>query len=143
MRARQLVMAAVVVAGLAGAAWWLLDRQATGERPEAGRLLPGFDQRIEAIDTIEVRVAGATPRVRIEKRDGQWVMPDRDGWPANQREVSRALFRLAEARRIEPKTRNPALHARLGVEDITAPEAKGAEDRARHAENEANAEAMA
>ena len=129
MRARQLVMAAVVVAGLAGAAWWLLDRQATGERPEAGRLLPGFDQRIEAIDTIEVRVAGATPRVRIEKRDGQWVMPDRDGWPANQREVSRALFRLAEARRIEPKTRNPALHARLGVEDITAPEAKGAELR--------------
>lgn len=129
MRPRQLVLAAVVVAGLAGAAWWLLDRQATGERLDAGLLLPGFDQRIEAIDTIEVRVAGATPRVRIEKRDGQWVMPDRDGWPANQREVSRALFRLAQARRIEPKTRNPALHARLGVEDVTAPEAKGAELR--------------
>ncbi|HEX4852709.1 DUF4340 domain-containing protein [Arenimonas sp.] len=129
MRPRQLVLAAVVVAGLAGAAWWLLDRQATGAVEEAGRLLPGFDARVEAIDAIEVVGAGGQPLVRIEKRDGTWVMPDRDGWPANQREVSRALFRLAGARRIEPKTRNPDLHARLGVEDVAAPGAKGAELR--------------
>ncbi|KFN48356.1 DUF4340 domain-containing protein [Arenimonas metalli] len=129
MRPRQLVLAAVVVAGLAGVAWWLLARQATGAVEEAGRLLPGFESRVEAIDAIEVIGAGGQPLVRIEKQDGTWVMPDRDRWPANQREVSRALFRLAGARRIEPKTRNPALHARLGVEDVAAPEAKGAELR--------------
>ena len=129
MRPRHLVLAAVVVAGLAGAAWWQLEREATGERVEPGHLLPGFAARVEAIDTIEVVGAGDATQVRIEKRAGTWVMPDRDGWPANQREVSRALFRLAEARRIEPKTRNPDLHARLGVEAVAAPEAKGAELR--------------
>ncbi|GAB2492480.1 DUF4340 domain-containing protein [Arenimonas alkanexedens] len=127
MRLRHLAAVAVVVAGLAGAAWWLLDRQAQGDETAPGLALPGLAGRIEAIDTIEVRGAGAAVLVRIEKQDGTWRMPARDGWPANQREVSRALFRLGQARRIEPKTRNPALHARLGVEDIASPEAKGAQ----------------
>ena len=129
MRLRALALAAVAVLALAGSAWWLLEREASGDTVEAGLLLPGFDTRIEAIERIEVRVAGDETRVSIEKHDGTWVMPDRDGWPANQREVSKALFRLAEARRIEPKTRDPKRHARLGVEAVAAPDAKGAELR--------------
>jgi hypothetical protein len=129
MRGRPLALAAVAVLALAGSAWWLLERQASGDAVEAGLLLPGFDARIEAIERIEVFVAGDQARVSIEKQDGTWVMPDRDGWPANQREVSKALFRLAEARRIEPKTRDPKRHARLGVEAVAAPDAKGAELR--------------
>jgi len=129
MRPRSLGLLAVVVGALSGAAWWLLDRQADGGTEAAGLALPGFAERVEAIDAIEVRGAGDQRLVRIEKRDGTWVMPDRDYWPANQREVSRAVFRLGQARRIEPKTRNPALHARLGVEAIAAPDAKGSELR--------------
>lgn len=129
MRALPLAIAAVAVGLLAGAAWWLLDRQASDSREGPGLALPGFAERVEAFDDIEVRGAGGAVLMHIEKVDGTWVMPDRDRWPANQREVSRALFRLGQARRIEAKTRNPALHARLGVEDVASPEAKGTELR--------------
>ena len=129
MRALPLAIAAVAVGLLAGAAWWLLDRQASDRREDPGLAVPGFATRVEAIDDIELRGAGGEVLLHIEKVDGTWVMPDRDGWPANQREVSRALFRLGQARRIEAKTRNPALHARLGVEDVASPGAKGTELR--------------
>lgn len=126
MRTRWLLPATIVVFALAGAAWWLLDRQATDTVEDPGLALPGFAERVDAIDSLEVRGAGEALLVRIEKRDGVWRMPDRDDWPANQREVSRALYRLGQARRIEPKTRDPARHARLGVEAIDLPGAKGA-----------------
>lgn len=129
MRLRSLGIAAVTVLGLAGGAWWLLDRQAGGTPQETGLLLPGFAGRVEAIDSIEVLGAGDQVLVRLQKQDGNWMMPDRDLWPANQREISRALFRLGEARRIEAKTRNPELHARLGVEAVGDAGAKGAELR--------------
>ena len=71
MRPRQLGLAAVVVAALAGAAWWLLARQSSGAVEEAGRLLPGFDARVGAIDAIEVAGAGGKTLVRIEKHEGE------------------------------------------------------------------------
>ena len=129
MRTRELGWLAIAVLVLAGTAWWLLDRQAAGDGVAVGPALPGFDARVEAVDRIEVFGAGAKQRLAIEKRDGRWLMPDRQDWPANQREVGSALFRLGQARRIEAKTANPALHARLGVEDVAADDATGTELR--------------
>ena len=125
MRARTLLVAAGAVALAIGLAWWLMARQAPGDAENGALALPGFAARVEAIDRIEVLGAGATPLVRIEKKDGQWRMPDRDGWPANQREVGSALFRLGQARRIEAKTADPGRHARLGVEEVAGADAKG------------------
>jgi hypothetical protein len=127
VRARNLGLLVIAVLVLAGTAWWLLDRQAAGEAAEVGPALPGFDARVEAVDRIEVHGAGGKRLLAIEKRDGRWLMPDRQDWPANQREVGSALFRLGQARRIEAKTANPSLHARLGVEDIGADDAGGTE----------------
>ena len=129
MKARHLAGLAVAALLLAGGAWWSLDRRAPATASGLGPLLPGFEARIEAIDRIEVVGAGDQVRVRLDKVDGQWRMPDRLDWPGNQREIGRALFRLAQARRIEAKTASPARHARLGVEDIAAPGATGTELR--------------
>lgn len=126
---RNLGLLAVAVLVLAGAAWWLLDRQAAGDVAVVGPALPGFDARVEAVDSIEIVGAGGQRLLLVEKRDGRWLMPERQDWPANQREIGSALFRLGQARRIEAKTANPALHARLGVEDVTAEEAAGTELR--------------
>ena len=129
MRTRTLVALALVVVAASGLAWWLLDRQAQGDAVPETLALPGFASRVDAIDRIEVLGTGAKTLVLIEKRDGTWRMPDRDGWPANQREVGSALFRLGQARRLEAKTADPGRHARLGVEDVAAPEAKGTQLR--------------
>lgn len=139
MRTRALVALALGVVATAGLAWWLLDRQAQGDTVSQALALPGFAARVEAIDRVEVRGAGAKTLVLIEKREGTWRMPDRDGWPANQREVGSALFRLGQARRLEAKTADPKRHARLGVEDIAAPDAKGTQLRLSTGEVEAAA----
>lgn len=115
--------------GLSAAAWWALDARDAPQVRDAGELLPGFEARVEQVDTIEVAGAGGEALVRLEKRDGAWLMPAKLDWPGNQREISRALFRLAAARRIEAKTADPARHARLGVEAIGSPQAKGVELR--------------
>lgn len=137
MRLRALVALALGVVASAGLAWWLLDRQAQGSAVSEALALPGFAARVEAIDRVEVLGAGGKSLVLIEKRDGTWRMPDRDGWPANQREVGSALFRLGQAKRLEAKTADPKRHARLGVEDIAAPDAKGAQLRLSGGEGEA------
>ena len=129
MRTRALLVLGLVVVAAAGLAWWLLDRQAQGDEVSDALALPGFAARVDAIDRIEVLGAGAAPLVLIEKSDGTWRMPDRDGWPANQREVGSALFRLGQARRLEAKTADPKRHVRLGVEDVAAPDAKGTQLR--------------
>lgn len=127
MRTRTLLALALVVVAASGLAWWLLDRQSAGETVSDALALPGFAARVESIDRVEVLGAGAKTLVLIEKTDGTWRMPDRDSWPANQREVGSALFRLGQAQRLEPKTADPKRHPRLGVEDVAAPDAKGAQ----------------
>lgn len=129
MRTRQLLPWALATAVLAAAAWWALGRQATPDAPVAGPALPGLAERLEVLEGIEVRGAGDTLLVALRRVDGRWEEAGHPGWPTNEREISRALFRLAEARRLEPKTDNPALYAKLGVEDIASPDAKGAELR--------------
>lgn len=129
MRTRSLVLLAVVALGLAALAAWALGQRA-GEAPAStGEALPGFAARIEALERVEVRGAGDSLLVSLMRRGDGWEVEQYPGWPANQREISRALFRLGEARRIEAKTDNPALHPRLGVEDVSRAEAKGAELR--------------
>ena len=129
MRTRLLAVSSVVVLALAGTAWWLIERPVASDGASGELVLPGLSARLDALERLEVRGAGGALLVAIEKSDGRWRMPDRLDWPANQREVSRALFRLAEARRLEAKTANPALHARIGVETIADPDAKGTELR--------------
>lgn len=129
MRPRMLGALAVAALGLSAAAWWAMDARESGQAKAAGVLLPGFEARVEQVDAIEVAGAGGGVLVRLEKHEGQWRMPAKLDWPGNQREISRALFRLAAAKRIEAKTADPARHARLGVEAVASAEAKGVELR--------------
>lgn len=129
MRARHLAVAALAAAALAIAAWWALDQRAPADDAAGGELLPGLSARLPALEGLEVRGAGDRVLVSLRRADGRWEVLQRPGWPANEREISRALYRLAGARRIEAKTNDPARHARLGVEDVAAEDAKGAELR--------------
>lgn len=129
MRPRALVLLAVCALGLAALATWALTQRSIGTEATGGEALPGFAARIESLQRLEVRGAGGKVLVSLRRRDGAWEVEQHPGWPANQREISRALYRLGEARRIEAKTDNPSLHARLGVEDVALADAKGAELR--------------
>lgn len=127
MKARLLAGAGLATVLLAAGAWWLLERPVSSDGAAGSLLLPELGARLETLDRLEVRGAGNQVLVAIEKHEGRWRMPARQDWPANQREVSRALFRLSQARRLEAKTAKPERHARLGVEAVAAADAKGSE----------------
>lgn len=101
---------------LALAVAWLLERDS--ERRAPGQvLLPGLDREIAAVSTLRVEPAGGEA-FRIERGPEGWLAPAREGYRADAVLVRRILVNLSEARIREPKTENPDLHHRLGVETI-------------------------
>lgn len=95
--------------------------------PDSGRLLPDFARQEKTVDRLQVYGAGTVPRVTLEKKDAVWRVAERAGWPADAGKVDRYLFALTQARRVEEKTDNPALYARLGVDPIASADAQGVE----------------
>lgn len=93
----------------------------------AERFLPGLGQRLNDITAVRVRRAGGALVARLERRAGAWVVASRHGYPADAAALRATLIGLAEARRLEPKTRRPEAYGRLGVTEVEAPGAEGVE----------------
>lgn len=119
------LLALALTAAIGLLAWWLWPAPPSGQ-PQADRLLPALIGQETAIQRIELRGAGNVLLASLQHRDGAWTVVERD-WPASAGRVQRLLQELAEARRIEPKTRQPARYARLGVEPVDAADAAGVE----------------
>lgn len=78
------------------------------------RLFPDLLARINEVTTVEL--SGAGGQVRVTRRDGVWVLPDKAGVAAVEGRVRPIIFALAELEEGEAKTTNPDLYARIGVE---------------------------
>ncbi len=113
--------AAVVLVGLA-----LLGQRETRPPTQSGALfLPGLMESLDAVDRVELLRGGNETAATLERGPTGWSVVDRDGYPADLRKIRHTLLSLAEARILEAKTANPALHDRLGVEAIASPSAGG------------------
>lgn len=119
MKAKTLLVLALVAALLVGAAMWLgASRQPLQESAGAGApLLPDLEARINDIDRVHVRPAGADEGagVTLERGGERWRVRERGGYPADVGKLRGLLLALAQAERIEAKTANPELHGRLGL----------------------------
>lgn len=117
MKGRTLAVLALVGLALVVAAIWLASsRQPQGGTPERALLLPELQAQLNAIE--RVRIVGADGEAVLERSDAGWTMPARDGWPVDTGKLRELLLSLAQARTVEPKTSNPELHAKLGVEAV-------------------------
>lgn len=106
--------AAVVVAGLAV---WMVgnqDKPAT-EITAEGPLYPDLVRAVDDVAKIEVMEGGKT--VSISRKAGVWGVDAKQGYPASLDLVKTTVVGLAEARILEPRTNQPELYARIGVED--------------------------
>jgi hypothetical protein len=102
------------------AALMLIESGGDGDLPEAGTpLLPELRSVVNDIDRVTISRAG-NPPLTISKAGDDWVVPDRDGYPANVSAVRDVLLAMTEASVVEAKTANPELHGRLGVDAPTA-----------------------
>ncbi len=99
-----------------------------GEQPpgdELGSLVPGLQERLDAVTAVTITAPGSAVVATIQRGDSGWTVAQRDGFPADVSRLRNVLTALAEARRIERKTANPQFYERLGVRPIEDAEANG------------------
>lgn len=124
MNRRTLTTLAVVAAALLAVV--LLARLDPARDGSAGALhAAGLAERLDDLQSLRVTVAGNEVIVTIERGDSVWVVAERGGHPADFERFRDNLRALSEARRVERKTAIPEMYPRLGVEDVSAPEADG------------------
>ncbi|MDJ0956089.1 MAG: DUF4340 domain-containing protein [Arenicellales bacterium] len=57
----------------------------------------------------------------LKKKDDQWIIDEKDGYPASTAQVRELILGLARLQRLEAKTKNPELYNKLEVNDIGEP----------------------
>lgn len=91
---------------------------------ERSLIFPGLAAHASEIDRLTITQGGR--ELVIARDGGRWLLENRDNYPADTTRVRSNIVGLTELHRIEPKTRNPELYARLEVED---PDGEGAKSR--------------
>jgi hypothetical protein len=121
-----LVLAALLAALLLVAVLSQREDAATTANADSP-FIPGLEERINDVSRVRVVKAGDETVATLERSERGWTVAEKGGYPADVGKVRQALIALAQARILEPKTANPELHSRLGVEDVGSDAAAGAE----------------
>ncbi len=126
MNLRILIILAVVVAAIGGAAYhFSQERKALQSTAfEPGPLIADLETRINDVDEarLESQEGGVLTLVR---REGQWAIAEHYGYPANGERVAGLLQAVATLKKIEPKTAKPENFARLNLDDPAGENALG------------------
>ncbi|MBT76798.1 MAG: DUF4340 domain-containing protein [Gammaproteobacteria bacterium] len=97
------------------------------ERVETSVVLPGLDTALNDITKLTIKTAGNRTVTTLMRGTERWTVVERGHYPADVGKIRQNLIALANAMVIEEKTADPALYARLGVEDIASADATGIE----------------
>ncbi len=117
---------AVVALIAVGLAFWAGTSRRPGESLGTGEpVVPGLKDALNDVKLVRLVGAESKPIATLEKRDGAWVIAEKDGYPADFAKVREYLIKLADAKLVEAKTSLPDLYGKLGVEDIAGKDAKG------------------
>lgn len=90
-------------------------------------VLPGLENELNDIAKLTIRTAGNQTAVTLNKGPERWTVAERGSYAADVGKIRKNLIALANATIVEAKTTDPALYARLGVEDIAGEDATGVE----------------
>ena len=77
------------------------------------------------MEQIRLLVGGSGQTVTLDRDSDGWTVSEKHAYAADAGAIRKLLLKLSEARVIEPKTANPELYARLGVEDVGADTGSG------------------
>lgn len=91
----------------------------------AGLLLPQLATHVNDITSVKLATAGQNEIATFKRGDRGWLVANRSDYPADAGKLRELVLKLTDAKTIEAKTKNPELYSKLGVEDITAPNAGG------------------
>lgn len=122
MSGKSLAVLALLTAVLVGVAVYLSNRPPETIEGVNQPMFPGLENRINDVHHITIQSAAHT--VNILRKDDQWQIEERHGYPASVSQIRHLLLGLAGLRRIGPKTRNPELYPQIGLRDIKDKESK-------------------
>ncbi|MBB5207396.1 DUF4340 domain-containing protein [Chiayiivirga flava] len=124
-RHKLVVLAVVAALGAAAALWSTQTRKPDTDVPAAQPLVPGLQEAINDVSALRIVAPGNNTVATIERGDAGWTLKEKGGYAVDTAKVRDFLLSLAQARRIEAKTSNPELYARLGVADVAQGDATG------------------
>lgn len=78
-------------------------------------VMAGLAQRLG--DVARLTVIHGEKKTTLIRRDGTWLVEEKNDYPADAGKMKTTLFGLAALRYAEPKTAKPDLYSRLDVED--------------------------
>ena len=122
---RLTVLVPVTVAVLAAGLWISQGQQGSDSVGSSAPLVPDLAARINEVNSLKISGAGGAVIAELARSETGWTVANRQNYPADVGKVREYLLALSEAKVREEKTRKPENYSRLGVEDITAAEAKG------------------
>lgn len=127
MNRHRVIVLGVVTALALGAALWSSQTRRPDEVPLMQPVVAGLEAGINDVTEVRIRTAGDALQASIRRGENGWTVVERDGWPADVDALRQYLLKLARAKRVEAKTRSPALYEKLGVESVDVATASGAQ----------------
>lgn len=120
------IVATITVVALIAAVFTHRSQRADSEvTSSADLLLPQLAGHLDDLSTIKLSVAGPKEIATFTRGAKGWVVTNRSDYPAAPAKLRELVMQLSDAKTIEAKTKNPDLYSKLGVEDVTAPNAAG------------------
>lgn len=117
MRSRALLILIVLTVVVAVAA--VMARRDGNDVAGAGE--PLFPTLLDDINDVTTVVGvGAGETVTLIRDGNRWLVSEKHDFPADQETARQLVLGMARLTRIEPKTSNPDLYARIGLDDIHA-----------------------
>ena len=116
MQRRSLLLLSGAAAIALGAALLIEKPTTAPPAPELGALaFPGLAARLANAARIEVRRHDGA--LDVVRQGDSWVLPSKHDYPIKQEKLRELLTGLTELRLMEPRTGNPEMLDRLGLED--------------------------
>lgn len=83
---------------------------------EGGPALPALQGAVNDVGAITVIRSSGT--AGVTRDGGRWIVPGKEGFPADPEKVRTALLGLRDMQLVEPKTSTAEFYPKLGVQDV-------------------------
>ncbi|CAK0769949.1 hypothetical protein CCP2SC5_40020 [Azospirillaceae bacterium] len=128
MRSIHFFFLATITVGAVGGAGYIVKKQYDEEisaRPVTpGPFFPDLKTRLNDITTLKITNAGKTVTLaRLDDHSAEfpWTVIEKSGYYADLDQVKQAAVGLSELIALEPRTNNPDLYVKIGVNDVDSP----------------------
>jgi hypothetical protein len=117
MKAKTLGILAAITIIVIGVAVFLNQETTKPLSQGRGLVFPGLMAKINEVTEFTIESTGET--VTLVRQENSWGVKEKDHYPAALDKVKSSLVGMAELRFREPKTNNPDLYEKLGLQDHT------------------------